>query len=108
MSNVIRLVSGDNRPYIKLTLRDADGLPMNLTSATVRVYFRETGTSTILSTLACSLVGDGSTGQAQFNFPNNTLDVPAGAYEGEIEVDFGGEIQTVYDVLKFRVREQFD
>jgi hypothetical protein len=108
MSQVIRLVTGDNRPYIKLTLRDADGQPINLTGATVRVFFRAVGTTTILSTIPCSLIGDGSTGQAQFNFPNNTLDVEPGAYEGEIEIDFGGEIQTVYDTLRFRVREQFD
>lgn len=108
MSQRIRLVSGDNRPYVKLTLKDADGTPMNLTAATVRVYFRAAGTTNILSTIPCTLIGSGSTGEAQFNFPGTTLDVPAGAYEGEIEIDFGGEIQTVYDILKFQVREQFD
>jgi hypothetical protein len=108
MSQVIRLVTGDNRPYIKLTLRDADGQPINLAATTVRVFFRAVGTTTILSTLQCTLVGDGSTGQAQFNFPGDTLDVEPGAYEGEIEIDFGGEIQTIYDTLRFRVREQFD
>jgi hypothetical protein len=31
-----------------------------------------------------------------------------GDYEGEIEITFtDGQIQTVYDVLKFRVREDF-
>jgi hypothetical protein len=108
MSQRIKLVSGDNRPYIKLTLKDSDGVAMNLAGATVRVFFRESGTETILATIPCTLVGGGTTGQAQFNFPGTTLDVPAGPYEGEIEIDFGGEIQTVYDLLKFQVREQFD
>jgi hypothetical protein len=108
MSQVIRLVTGDNRPYVKLTLKDVDGSPINLDSTTVRIYFRAVGTTTVLSTLTCTIIGDGSTGQAQFNFPGNTLDIPPGAYEGEIEIDFGGERQTVYDILRFRVREQFD
>jgi hypothetical protein len=107
-SEKIKLVQGDNRPYIKLTLKDADGVPMNLTAATVRVYFRAAGTTTILSTLPCTLIGDGSLGQCQFNFPGSTLDVEPGGYEGEVEVDFGGEIQTVYDILRFQVRPQFD
>lgn len=108
MSDKIKLVQGDNRPYIKLTLKDADGVPMNLSATTVRVYFRAVGTTTVLATIPCTLIGSGATGQVQFNFPGSTLDVPPGAYEGEVEVDFGGEIQTVYDVLRFQVRQQFD
>lgn len=108
MSDKIKLVQGDNRPYIKLTVRDADGTAINLTDTTVRVYFRAVGSTTVLSTLTCSLIDLGVNGQAQFNFPGTTLDVPPGAYEGEIEVDFGGEIQTVYDILRFQVRGQFD
>lgn len=108
MSDKIKLVSGDNRPYITLTLKDADGTPINLSGTTVRIYFRAAGTTTVLSTLPCSLVSGGTTGQVTFNFPGTALDVPAGAYEGEIEIDFGAENQTVYDVLKFQVREQFN
>jgi hypothetical protein len=36
------------------------------------------------------------------------LSGPAGEYEGEVEITFAdGQIQTVYDVLKFKVREDF-
>lgn len=108
MTQRIKLVSGDNRPYIKLTLKDADGVPINLDGSTVRVYFRATGTDTILSVLTCSLINGGVTGQCSFNFPGATLDVEPGPYEGEIEIDFGPERQTVYDVLRFQVREQFN
>jgi hypothetical protein len=32
----------------------------------------------------------------------------AGDFEGEIEITFGdGQIQTLYDVLKFKIREDF-
>ena len=108
MSSRIRLVQGDNRPYIRLTLRQADGVPMNLTDATVVVYFRRAGEAAILATLPCTKVGGGATGEVTFNFPGNTLNVEPGAYEGEIEVDFAGEKQTVYEVLKFSVSAQFN
>lgn len=108
MTDKIRLVAGDNRPYIKLTLKDADGTPINLEDTTVRVYFRATGSDTILSTLTCNLIDGGRQGQCSFNFIGDSLNVEPGAYEGEIEIDFGGEKQTVYDVLKFQVRQQFN
>lgn len=111
MAERIKLVQGDTYPWINLTLTDrATGQPLDLSDnqTAVRVYFRESGTSTILSTLTCEKVGGGSTGQVRFNFPGNTLDVPPGRYEGEVEVDFDGDKQTVYEVLKFNVRSQFD
>lgn len=109
MSDRIKLVSGDNRPYITLTLTDADGTAINLSGSTVRIFFRAAGTTTILSTLLCSYVTTGTDGKVIFNFPGTTLDVPAGYYEGEIQITYAGsDIQTVYDVLKFQIREQFD
>lgn len=107
MSERIKLVQGDNRPYITLTLKDADGTPINLTGATVNVYFRAVGTTTVLSTIPCTLISGGVGGQVSFNFPGTTLNVPPGSYEGEVVINFSGEIQTIYDTLKFQVREQF-
>ena len=46
-------------------------------------------------------------GKVQFNFANGVLDVDPGEYEGEIVVDQNGSLQTVYDVLRFRVRSNF-
>lgn len=108
MTEKIKLVAGDNRPYIKLTLKDADGNPINLESTTVRVYFRAVGSDAILATIPCSMINGGRYGQVSFNFTGSTLDVEPGPYEGEVEIDFGGELQTVYDVLKFQVRQQFN
>lgn len=111
MAERIKLVQGDNFPYITLTLTDRStelALDVSQVDTVVRVYFRAAGTDTILSTLVCEKVGGGSTGQVRFNFPDNTLDVPPGPYEGEVEVDFDGQKQTVYEVLKFNVRSQFD
>jgi hypothetical protein len=110
MAEKIKLVQGDNLPYITLTLTSSDtGSPIDLSDpgTVVRVYFRAAGSSTILSTLTCSKVDNGLTGKVRFNFPNNTLDVEPGAYEGEVEIDFGGSTQTVFEILKFAVRSQF-
>jgi hypothetical protein len=103
----IKLVQGDNRPYIRMTLRQADGSPMNLQNASVVVHFRRAGEAEVLSTLACTRLDGGAFGEVTFHFPGQTLDVEPGAYEGEIEIDFDGEKQTVYELLKFTVRPQF-
>ena len=107
--SVIKLVQGDNRPYIKMTLTNADGTVVDVSSAStvVQVLFRQAGTSAILSTLTCTKPNGGADGVVQFNFPTTTLDVTPGSYEGEIQITFGSEIQTVYDTLKFYVRQQF-
>jgi hypothetical protein len=107
MSERIKLVQGDNLPIIRLTLKNADGTPLDVSGATVKVYFRAADSDTVLSTLICIPVTNGSDGVVQFNFTGNTLQVDPGLYEGEVEVDFGGLKQTVYDVLKFNVRQQF-
>lgn len=110
MAEKIKLVQGDNLPYIRLTLTDpTTGEPINLSDpgVVVRVYFRAAGSTTVLSTILCEKVSGGATGQLRFNFQNGVLDVDPGLYEGEIEVDFDGQTQTVYDVLKFSIRSQF-
>lgn len=110
MAERIKLVQGDNLPFIRLTLTDpSTGSAINLSDpdVIVRVYFRAAGSTTVLSTIVCQKVDGGTTGQVRFNFPNGTLDVEPGPYEGEVEIDFDGQTQTVYEVLKFNVRSQF-
>ena len=107
MSKIIKLVQGDQRPYIKMELINADGTALDVSAATVLVKFRAANTTTVLSTMTCQNVNTGSDGLVVFNFPGTTLSVPAGEYEGEVEINFAGEYQTVYDVLQFVVRQQF-
>lgn len=106
----IKLVRGDNRPYITLTLTDSEGTAIDVSDAatSVVVYFRAAGTTTVLATLTTTKINGGIDGRVRFNFPGTTLDVEPGNYEGEIEISFGSEIQTIYQVLKFVVREDFD
>lgn len=109
MSDKIKLVQGDTRPYIKLTLTDDSGTAINLSDSdtSVRVYFRAVGSSTVLSTISCSKLNGGLTGEVNFNFPSGALNVDPGQYEGEVEILFGTDKQTVYQTLKFVVRQQF-
>ena len=108
MTERIKLVQGDNLPYIKLGLTNADGTALDVSDGTVTVHFRAAGTTDTLSILTCANVNDGTDGLVQFNFPGTTLDVPEGQYEGEITIDFTGLVQTVYSVLKFTVRADFE
>lgn len=109
MSSKIRLVSGDTRPFIRITLTNKDGNPINVSDedTVVSIYFRAVGATQVLSTIICSKPNGGADGLVQFNFPAGALDVEPGPYEGEIEINFGGNTQTVYQPLKFTVREQF-
>lgn len=110
MAETIRLVRGDNRPFIKLKLSLSDGSVIDLSPPTtfVKVRVRSVASETTAFTLNPTKVDNGVNGEVVFNFPGNTLDVEPGYYEAEVEIDFGGERQTVYDRLKFLVREQFN
>ena len=120
MAEVIRLVKGDELPNIIVTLTDdVANAPFNVSavpdpvitllsaSTVVKVKFKAVGGTTTLSTITCTNLTDGTDGKVQFNFANGVLDVDPGEYEGEIVVDQNGSLQTVYDVLRFRVRSNF-
>lgn len=108
--DVIRLVRGDTKPFIILTLTDditRGPIDLSASSTTVVVKFRQAGTSQVLSTISTTKLSGGTTGQVQFDFSGGVLNVDPGAYEGEVQINFGGDLQTVYDVIRFRVRENF-
>lgn len=109
MSSVINLVQGDNRPFVTLTLTDDAGSPIDLSDSTtvVRIYFRSIDSREMLTILSTSKINDGVTGKVVFNFPGDTLEVKPGNYLGDVEIDFNGELQTVYEPLNFSVRDKF-
>ena len=126
MSTKIRLVQGDTKPAIVVSLTDeVSGSPIGLNTTTVRMFFRALGETTILTTLTGTLLAgrvtddgtvdstapydvSGSGGRVQFNWGSTDLVQPAGDYEGEIEITYAdGAKQTVFDLLKFKLREDF-
>lgn len=110
MADPIKLVRGDNRPYIKLKLTLSDGSVVDLSAPTtvVTVRVRPVASEITAFTLTPQKVDGGVNGEVAFNFPGTVLDVEPGYYEAEVEISFGSEKQTVYDRLKFLVREQFN
>lgn len=107
MNERIKLVQGDNLPYIRLTLKHATGLPIDVSAAIVQLFFRAKGSTTILSTITCTKPNGGTDGVVIFNFSGTSLNVDPGYYEGEVQLNYAGTIQTVYDTLQFQVRAQF-
>lgn len=125
MSDKIKLVQGDTRPTLIVNLTDeTTGLPISINGATPRLKIRPLGSSaikTILTgvTLPGLLLADGTVdssggyavagagGRCAFAWTTESLDT-AGEFEGEVEVTFqDSTVQTVYQVLKFKIREQF-
>jgi hypothetical protein len=110
MAEKIKLVQNDTRPALVCNITDdTTGEPVNIAGATVVLKFRAAGSAELTATVAGS-VTDGPNGQVVF-YPASApemLQGEPGDYEGEIEMTFSdGQIQTVYDTLRFKVREDF-
>jgi len=121
-SETITLVTGDTLPELTFSLKDsqtaaagktldpnnsATWAAINVVGGSVKLRIRELGSTTVKATLSC-LVTDGPNGKVATNFPTGTLD-KAGTFEGELEITFAsGGIQTVYDLIKLKVRGDFD
>lgn len=121
-SDTLNYVVGDTLPEITFNLKDkntaASGQtldsedsttwePINITGATVRLRLRAAGSTTLTDTRTCS-VTDGTNGKCVTNFSTSSFP-SAGVYEGEVEITFsGGGKQTVNDLIKFKVRDDFD
>ena len=121
-SSTIKLVVGDTLPELNFTLKDSNTAAagktldaddsttwaaVNLSGSTVRFRIREVGSTSVLSTITATITG-ASTGQVAVAFPSGTW-TTAGTFEGEIEhTTSGGGIQTVQDLIKFQVRDDFD
>jgi hypothetical protein len=110
MAEKIKLVQGDTKPALVCNITDEiTGAAIALTGATVLLKFRAVGSDTLTATVTGS-VTDGPNGQVAF-YPASApamLLGDAGDYEGEIQITFAGStVQTVYDLLKFKLREDF-
>ena len=121
-SDTLNLVTGDTLPELTFTMKDSNTAaagrtldandsstwaPVDLTGATVRLRIRELGGATVKSTLVCT-VSEPLLGKVITDFPAGTLDT-AGTFEAELEITFAsGGVQTVNDLLKLKVRSDFD
>jgi len=105
-----KYVQGDTGPQLKLTLTDEDtGTATDLTGATVKMHFRAAGSTTVLYSKTLYVnPGTPTLGIALVNWATGELDYAAGTYQGEIEITkASGQIETIYDTIKFKIREDF-
>ena len=121
----INLVQGDTKPQLNFTIRDSATVVVtdpvtildeddsstwaiiDITGYSIELKFRALGSSTVLFTEALGITSAAG-GTCYMIWPADSLDVAAGMYEGELQLtDGSGKVQTVYDKLKFKIREQF-
>jgi len=122
---VIKLVQGDTKPVLLVDVKDANtGLPIDISTATTRLKIRMANAASIKDTIVGTplpglTLTDGTLntaapydvagvgGRVGFSWGADSLDT-AGEMLGEVEVTFDDDsVQSVYDVLRFKVREQF-
>jgi hypothetical protein len=109
-SEKIRLVRNDTRPALVCVITDdRTKAPIDITGATVLLKFRQSGAEALQATVP-GAVTDGPAGEVVF-YPASApemLQGEPGDYQGEIEITFpDGQIQTVYDLLRFGIRQDF-
>lgn len=104
---IIPLVSGDEGVDVDFTITDqnASNAAINLLGSTVRLYFKEINATTLRDTIVCSFITDGSDGRCRARLTAACMATPAQCI-GEIEVENVSQRQTVYDVLRFSIRQQ--
>ena len=118
----INLVQGDTKPQLNFTLRDsktaASGKVLDeddsstwevidITGYSIELKFRALNSTSVLFTESLGITS-ASGGTCYMIWPAGSLDVEAGIYEGELQLtDGNSRVQTVYDKLKFKVREEF-
>ena len=80
---------------------------LDLSGGSVKLRIREVGQTTITQTITGTLA-DASNGKVTCAIPSGTW-TTAGTFEGELEyTTSGGGIHTVQDLIKFKVRDDFD
>jgi hypothetical protein len=106
----IKLVRGDTGPQVQLTLTDeATGAAINLTDATATLHMKAVATGAVVFSRPLFIAPTtAAQGVALVIWGATDLNQTPGDYDGEVEVVFiTGMRQTVYDVLRFRLRDQF-
>ena len=120
-SHTLDLVQGDTNPQLTVTLRDSNKAAagkildaenpdtwarIDASGGSVSLKLKIQGADEIKETLL-GVLTDAPNGVVTFLFGNETLDT-VGTLEGEIEyTDINNRKQTIYDLIRLRVRAQF-
>ncbi len=118
----LQLVVGDTLPELTFTLKDSNTAAsgktldpedettwsaVDLTGDSVRLRIRKIGSTTVTSNIPAT-ISDPTNGVCIVQFPTGTW-TEAGNFEGELEhTTSSGGIQTVNELIKFKIRDDFD
>jgi hypothetical protein len=88
------LKKGDTLSAIEITCKDANGVAVNLTGATVKFSMKLTSTGAVKVSLASATIVSATGGIVSYSWAAADVDT-AGEYSGEFQVTFSaGGIQT--------------
>ena len=122
-SETIKFVTGYTRPIITVTIKDSNTAAagktldpddpttwalLDLSTATAcKLLIRKAGSKTFTTLTGNPL--DPADGKYTFTPIASTFS-SAGVYEGEIEIEYnsGTSVHSLYDLIKFQVREDFN
>lgn len=109
MASTFKYVQGDTGPQLKFTLTETSGEIVDLSGATATLHFRAAGETTVLFSRQLIITEDDiSAGTAIVQWAADDLNQDPGSYEGELEIVRGNGIrETLYDKIKFKIREDF-
>lgn len=94
----IKITKGDNKFDLNFTLKDYDGVAVNLTDATLKFKMQKPGTSTLKIDGTMNIVS-ASAGTCKYTAVAGNFDT-AGTYNAEIEVTYtSGQIITFSDII---------
>lgn len=105
----LTFVKGDTRSYIALQLRYANGTPVNLAGDlnVVRVAFYSPDSQAVAFEVVAEKVDGGLDGRLRVRLPAVDDGAISGRLVGQVQIDFDGETQTIYERLSVLVREPF-
>ena len=105
----IRLVQGDRLPTVSLRLTDAvTGAVTDVSggSTTLLAHIRASGSTTVKESISLTKPNGGSDGVVSLAWTATALDT-AGEFEAELEINYNGTKQTLFDIIPLIIRPQF-
>ena len=102
----IKAVQGDANVLYTATLTlKGSGDPVDVSSSTVRLYYRKVGAAATIATVVGTKPNGGADGVVEFVLPDECFE-QSGRYEAEIEVTTGAQVLTARKIITFDVRKQ--
>lgn len=100
----MQIVTGDTRPW-KFTLKDETGSAVDVTSATITLSMRLSGSSTNKIDGGSVTLTDASNGIITYSPTSGDVDT-AGSYYIELKItDSGSKIQHNFELIRMEIRE---